>query len=282
MLRPVLGRRLHWQVGGALSIFAIFVACSSEPGGELGDHSVDETDSGTSAMDVVVDHGPSCSDGVKNTDETDIDCGGTLCPPCANGQACVVRADCSSAACIANTCSKDLGCSDGTREGFVDLATYPNIAACAGAWSLAGLASTTSPACNRASGNSGSNLDGKDCNAADLCQGGWHVCNDVDDVKAKLGAGTCAGAEIANANAFFAMRQSGPGALMCAKGTNDLFGCGDVGTPPDAATCGPVTKFSGDQCGALPTTWACPDGTNEVGTVTKTANDGGGVLCCRD
>jgi hypothetical protein len=34
-----------------------------------------------------------CTDGTKNGDETDVDCGGS-CPPCASGNACLVDADC--------------------------------------------------------------------------------------------------------------------------------------------------------------------------------------------
>jgi hypothetical protein len=46
---------------------------------------------------------PSCSDGIRNGTETDIDCGGT-CPRCANGKVCVNRNDCASAFCKSGTC----------------------------------------------------------------------------------------------------------------------------------------------------------------------------------
>ena len=56
-----------------------------------------------------------------------------------------------------------------------------------------------------------------------------------------------------------------------------------VGTTPDATTCAPLDRSSGDLCAALPKTWACgPNGTDEANGVTKTASEGGGVLCCRD
>jgi len=32
-----------------------------------------------------------------------------------------------------------VGCSDGTREGFHDMANWPNIAGCAGGWTSSGL-----------------------------------------------------------------------------------------------------------------------------------------------
>jgi hypothetical protein len=42
---------------------------------------------------------PTCSDGIKNGSETDIDCGGPTCPRCSNFLACASRDDCQSAFC---------------------------------------------------------------------------------------------------------------------------------------------------------------------------------------
>ncbi len=44
---------------------------------------------------------PTATDGVKNADETDVDCGGTLtsAPKCAAGKACSAHADCTSDGC---------------------------------------------------------------------------------------------------------------------------------------------------------------------------------------
>jgi hypothetical protein len=47
---------------------------------------------------------PSCSDELKNQDETWVDCGGTHCSPCATGQFCLVNADCQSNNCLAGVC----------------------------------------------------------------------------------------------------------------------------------------------------------------------------------
>jgi uncharacterized protein (AIM24 family) len=46
-----------------------------------------------------------CADVIKNGDEADVDCGGT-CPPCDDGKACVVNADCASGTCTAKACTK--------------------------------------------------------------------------------------------------------------------------------------------------------------------------------
>jgi hypothetical protein len=48
---------------------------------------------------------PNCSDGIKNADETDIDCGGS-CPRCGNGKICASFTDCASALCLANVCQE--------------------------------------------------------------------------------------------------------------------------------------------------------------------------------
>ena len=50
--------------------------------------------------------GPTCSDGIKNQDETDIDCGGTVCPKCANNKNCTINKDCKSNYCKNKVCKK--------------------------------------------------------------------------------------------------------------------------------------------------------------------------------
>lgn len=47
---------------------------------------------------------PSCTDGKKNQDETDIDCGGTLCGPCADQKDCQADTDCINKVCINKKC----------------------------------------------------------------------------------------------------------------------------------------------------------------------------------
>jgi hypothetical protein len=225
----------------------------------------------------------SCANGVRDGDETDVDCGGKTCPACANGRSCGLPADCVSRACTDAKCANDTGCSDGTREAFADRVAFPRIAACAGGWSVPGLGTTATPLCDRASGNDSANPTGKDCSVADLCQIGWRVCETPAAVAERSAGAGCTAAGIAGQNAFYAIRQSGPGAASCGVGANDLFGCGDVGEPADPATCAPLDRSSNNLCVALPPTWACgADGARELDNVTKAASTGGGVLCCRD
>jgi hypothetical protein len=59
--------------------------------------------------------GSSCTDGVQNGNETDIDCGGT-CPKCGDGKQCRAAVDCVSASCVGNVC-QPISCSDGVQNG---------------------------------------------------------------------------------------------------------------------------------------------------------------------
>ena len=59
---------------------------------------------------------PTCRDGEMNGDETDIDCGGGTCDPCANGDACTVDTDCETQNCVNDICADPL-CDDGVQNG---------------------------------------------------------------------------------------------------------------------------------------------------------------------
>ena len=138
-----------------------------------------------------------------------------------------------------------VGCSDGTREGFLDQEVYPKIAACGGAWTIPGIHNTQA-ACNDESGNTGVNPMGEGCNVTDLCAENWHVCYGKVDVLTRnpLGCGGCM--DGAPSPAFFLARTSSVGAFNCSQdstlfggpGTsNDLFGCGNLGCPTTQGDC---------------------------------------------
>jgi hypothetical protein len=48
--------------------------------------------------------GPTCTDGVKNGRETDVDCGGPTCPRCTDGKTCQTANDCRSGTCTTGVC----------------------------------------------------------------------------------------------------------------------------------------------------------------------------------
>ncbi|WP_437336134.1 trypsin-like serine protease [Sorangium sp. So ce394] len=52
---------------------------------------------------------PTCTDGVQNGTETDVDCGGTCAADCANGDTCSTNADCTSQNCVAGVCQPSTG-----------------------------------------------------------------------------------------------------------------------------------------------------------------------------
>ncbi len=47
-----------------------------------------------------------CTDNLKNQNETDIDCGGPNCGTCAAGSSCFFNSDCTSNVCESDVCSK--------------------------------------------------------------------------------------------------------------------------------------------------------------------------------
>jgi hypothetical protein len=189
-----------------------------------------------------------------------------------------------------------VGCADGQREGFTDVGTYPNIAGCSGAWTIAGIhtddpgiapacpglatTDTTVPACDRNAGDDSTNPLGTGCNVADLCAQGWHVCTGAADVARSSPTGCDGAAGSDDPSVFFATRQSSTGCGECATGTstdpscdssacaigclqtenvsNDFFGCGNFGSPTLAAACGPLDRFSNNLCSGLTgSTWSC-------------------------
>jgi hypothetical protein len=93
---------------------------------------------------------PTSSDGVKNADETDIDCGGTVtsAPKCSTGQGCVVHEDCTSDGCDdTKHCANGRSCTqtNGGRtcgEGEVTAAGLPGPKneSCCGAITIPGRA----------------------------------------------------------------------------------------------------------------------------------------------
>ncbi len=178
------------------------------------------------------------------------------------------------------------GCSDGTREGFLDVALFPRIAACAGGWSLPGVVTPASrtPVCGRKGGDSSANPDGLACSVADLCAVGWHVCDSIIDVATR--SATCEGAvPPGSPEAFYATRQTAVGtACMVAIGENNIHGCGTLGVAEDV-TCAPLNRrLSHEVCGrAAP--WECGgerESSVEASVVRKPGSARGGVLCCKD
>jgi FG-GAP-like repeat/FG-GAP repeat len=76
---------------------------------------------GAAVLAVVANPGcvfylnPLCTDQIRNGDETDIDCGGGACGPCAIGDSCRSDGDCEDSTCPGGTCTP-LPCVNGVRD----------------------------------------------------------------------------------------------------------------------------------------------------------------------
>src|SRR5207237_681320 len=61
--------------------------------------------------------GPSCADGRRDGDETDVDCGGS-CAPCALGRMCQRAAGCGGRRCVSGACgAPSTACNDEVIDG---------------------------------------------------------------------------------------------------------------------------------------------------------------------
>ncbi len=182
------------------------------------------------------------------------------------------------------------GCADGTREGLVDAGAFQRVAACQGAFNVAGLRWSQSRTCDGGGGNAGANVSGQGCSAIDLCAPGWHICKNKEDFS--TAGGDCKSAVAGLPEVFYASGQPVAGGAMCTAnagdvdGTNDLFGCGNGNVKAPSGSCTPPWNATlGDGCsgtnglGSPP--WSCTAGSDERSNAVKGPGVGG-VLCCKD
>jgi len=122
----LLGCGLSFGTIDAVPDGAVSVDDASSP---LADTGAPRADASTSDG-AEVDAAPlPCTNGVRDGDETDVDCGGTTCGACAVGQACVASADCQRAVCgptktcaLAQSCKELLAGHPGLADGVYKLA----------------------------------------------------------------------------------------------------------------------------------------------------------------
>ncbi len=118
---------------------------------------------------------PSCDDNTQSGDQTDVDCGGSQCPPCEVGKNCQTASDCATNLCVEGVCTEpDGGCPSGQTE-------------CNGV--CADLSSDTAHCgdCDNACGDGESCTGGScicdadccaddDCGTGEVCDGGACTC----------------------------------------------------------------------------------------------------------
>lgn len=174
------------------------------------------------------------------------------------------------------------GCADGHREAYLDAAQFPDIAACAGAFTVAGVttAPSQSPQCSREAGDDGAKPDGAGCSVADLCAAGFHVCSDRADLEASAPTDACP--PDVPAQTFFLSRETQDAGFACGGGTNNVAGCGSMLFNQDSG-CAPFdTLLKQADCNAS-ASWVCPGAADEESVnVVKPGLAEGGALCCRD
>jgi hypothetical protein len=257
-----------------VSLCAVIIgACSSEePTSENGSSSGSTTTGATSSSGGGTSSGgtssggassggssggaaPTNTDGIKNLDETDVDCGGASAPKCADGKGCAGAGDCASGVCDANAkkCNApapDDGVKNGAETG-VD---------CGG----------TDAATKRCPTNEGC-LDGTDC-ADQICTANKCAAptkndgkkngdeSDVDCGGTLTGAPACGVGKSCNVHAD------------CASN-----GCDYNKKCADGKSC--TQHFGGDTCGAAGAQESCcksidvplPSGTVKIDKYTITA-----------
>jgi hypothetical protein len=104
------------------AVFALaFVACATGtvapqpfPDGDSGPPT--GSDGGGARDGGGGDAAPTCTDGVKNGTETDIDCGGSCTTKCDAGRGCDKPEDCSTGVCTMGKCAA-AACDDGVKNG---------------------------------------------------------------------------------------------------------------------------------------------------------------------
>jgi hypothetical protein len=83
---------------------------------------------GASGLSVALNQLPSCSDGVLDGAETDVDCGGG-CPRCTQGKVCKTSVDCVSGTCAGTCASMTLALADAVTAATLPAAAGAVIAA---------------------------------------------------------------------------------------------------------------------------------------------------------
>lgn len=91
--------------------------------GEVDMMDVEAPDAGVDAAPAVVE--ATCDDGAENGDESDVDCGGSECAPCLDGQGCIAFSDCESGVCTEGVCGQSVDATAGEGSAGTGASSPP-------------------------------------------------------------------------------------------------------------------------------------------------------------
>lgn len=226
-----------------------------------------------------------CFDGFKNEGETDIDCGGPNCPPCASGKTCLQGPDCQSGLCCGagvcvdssnsncgacgNVCSGGMGCVSGSCQ------CPPNQTNCGGT-----CADTLTDANNCGS-------CAHVCPSGQICQSGACVAttkgngqpcvSGTECTSTHCADGVCCDAACTGVCQACSAAKTGGINGICAPvldGTDPNNACADQG----AASCGTNGFCQGGACAFYPNGTACTGGLCDGNGSCVSTNCSGGCL----
>ncbi len=180
-------------------IACFLLGCSGGGGGFFPRHDGGLGDGGGAGDDLAM-VSASCSDGMKDGKETDVDCGGG-CAPCADGRGCALGGDCQSQVCVNGQCAAP-SCSDGFKNGGEsDTDCGGDCAACANGRACATAADCQSSFCDQKVCKTQPCQDGVrdgketdiDCGggACGPCADGRHCVSNGDCQSLQCVAGSC-------------------------------------------------------------------------------------------
>lgn len=169
-----------------------------------------------------------------------------------------------------------VGCADGQRELFADVAQHPSVAGCLATWddALSLRATSSGVAC-------GDDLPGTCATPADACATGWHVCGangSPHDLSSRLTASDCADAGPGRFNA--AVSHSPSDEINPCPSAN-LLPCIASGIGSEPVCCGKGCRPGKCNDRVWPGKTRISRGTRE-GCAAVTAANNPGVLCCAD